>query len=127
MKRAEEQRRISAPISIVDREFDLFHEIPISSQSSGHEFVLHIQLQYSVEAEIGQHFNGYGFASNQQWRGTVPFITCCPYFRWEVASLIKSTGYDMIEKKGLLYESDGSLCISVGYGLLLIVYCRIGS
>lgn len=75
MKRAEEQGRIYTPISIEDREFALFHEIPMSSQSSGHEFVLHIQRESSVTVEIGQHFNGYGFASNNKWRGTVPIIT----------------------------------------------------
>ncbi|MFY3328500.1 type I-F CRISPR-associated endoribonuclease Cas6/Csy4 [Vibrio fluvialis] len=75
MKRAEEFGHAFTPISVEEREFELFHEIPISSKSSGHDFVLHIQRQYPVVAEIEQHFNGYGFASNQQWRGTVPLVT----------------------------------------------------
>lgn len=75
MKRAEEFGHTFTPISVEEREFELFHEIPISSQSSGHEFVLHIQRQYPVQAEIGQGFNGYGFASNQLWQGTVPLIS----------------------------------------------------
>ncbi len=75
MRRAEEFGHTFTPISVEEREFELFHDIPISSQSSGHDFVLHIQRQYPVEAEIGQGFNGYGFASNQLWQGTVPLIS----------------------------------------------------
>lgn len=75
MKRAEEFGHTFTPISVEEREFKLFHEILISSQSSGHEFVLHIQRQYPVQAEIGQGFNGYGFSSNQLWQGTVPLIS----------------------------------------------------
>ncbi|MFG0770542.1 type I-F CRISPR-associated endoribonuclease Cas6/Csy4 [Vibrio plantisponsor] len=74
MKRAEEFGHTFIPISVEEREFELFHEIPISSKSSGNDFVLHIQRQYLVEAGIGQRFNGYGFASNQLWQGTVPVI-----------------------------------------------------
>lgn len=75
MLRAETQGRIYTPVSVEEREFELFHEIPISSQSSGHAFVLHIQRQFPVYQEIGQSFNGYGFASNQRWQGTVPIMS----------------------------------------------------
>ena len=75
IKRAEQFGHAFTPTSVEEREFQLFHEIPISSKASGHDFVLHIQRQYPVQAEIGGGFNGYGFASNQQWKGTVPLVT----------------------------------------------------
>ncbi|PNI03193.1 type I-F CRISPR-associated endoribonuclease Cas6/Csy4 [Vibrio diazotrophicus] len=75
MKRAQEFGHAFTAISVEEREFELFHEIPISSKSSGCDFVLHIQRQYPVEAEIVQGFNGYGFASNKLWKGTVPLIS----------------------------------------------------
>ncbi|MCF7360856.1 type I-F CRISPR-associated endoribonuclease Cas6/Csy4 [Vibrio sp. A1-b2] len=74
MRRAEEFGHTFTPISVEEREFELFHEIPISSQSSGDEFVLHIQRQCLMDEEIQQGFNGYGFASNKLWQGTVPMV-----------------------------------------------------
>ncbi len=44
MKRAEEFGHASTPISVEEREFELFHEIPISSKSSGHDVNLHLNL-----------------------------------------------------------------------------------
>ncbi|EKO3971863.1 type I-F CRISPR-associated endoribonuclease Cas6/Csy4 [Vibrio fluvialis] len=43
MKRAEQFGHAFTPISVEEREFELFHEIPISSKSSGHDFALHKQ------------------------------------------------------------------------------------
>lgn len=54
-----------------DREFELFHKIPIASQKSGQDFVLHIQKQVP-ENNQGSEFNSYGFGSPVEWDGTVP-------------------------------------------------------
>ncbi|SON49914.1 type I-F CRISPR-associated endoribonuclease Cas6/Csy4 [Vibrio tapetis] len=53
------------------REFEHFHKVPISSGSSGQDFILHLQREQTVES-VATGFNCYGFATNKDWRGTVP-------------------------------------------------------
>jgi CRISPR-associated endonuclease Csy4 len=75
MKRAEERGVGYLPVSEEERIFDNFHQVPIGSRSTGNEFVLHIQRELLTEMSVEYGFNGYGFASNDRWRGTVPIVT----------------------------------------------------
>ncbi|WP_418114087.1 type I-F CRISPR-associated endoribonuclease Cas6/Csy4 [Vibrio scophthalmi] len=59
------------PVSEEERVVDHFHRIPISSGSSGQEYILHIQKEL-VDSREQPNFNSYGLATNQEKRGTVP-------------------------------------------------------
>ncbi|MDF2152875.1 type I-F CRISPR-associated endoribonuclease Cas6/Csy4 [Vibrio sp. CAU 1672] len=59
------------PVAVEERVVDHFHRIPISSGSSGQEFILHIQKEFT-ESREQPRFNSYGFATNQEKKGTVP-------------------------------------------------------
>lgn len=75
INRAEAQGKSYIPIPNEEREFDLFHEIPVCSQSLGNEFILHIQRRFPEVLETGKVFNSYGFSSNDKWKGTVPIVS----------------------------------------------------
>lgn len=75
INRAEAQGKSYIPIPNEEREFDLFHEIPVCSQSLGNEFILHIQRRFPEVLEAGKVFNSYGFSSNDKWKGTVPIVS----------------------------------------------------
>ncbi|MDF4804736.1 type I-F CRISPR-associated endoribonuclease Cas6/Csy4, partial [Vibrio parahaemolyticus] len=47
------------------------HRIPISSGSSGEDYMLFVQKEF-VGERGGANFNSYGLATNQERRGTVP-------------------------------------------------------
>jgi CRISPR-associated endonuclease Csy4 len=53
------------------REVDLFHCIAISSKRTEQDFLLHVQKE-PVTEQSEPEFNQYGFATNEQLRGTVP-------------------------------------------------------
>jgi CRISPR-associated endonuclease Csy4 len=53
------------------REVDLFHCIAISSKSTEQDFLLHVQKE-PVTEQGKPEFNQYGFATNEQLKGTVP-------------------------------------------------------
>jgi CRISPR-associated endonuclease Csy4 len=59
------------PVANEYREVGHFHRIPVSSESSGQDFLLHIQKELVSERDAGE-FNSYGFSTNQDKRGTVP-------------------------------------------------------
>lgn len=80
IKRAEEHGRAYTPVPNEERVFEFFHEIPISSHSTGHEFILHIQRHIPVDMNVEGGFNGYGFASNERWKETVPIVNVKPCF-----------------------------------------------
>lgn len=63
----------SFPVADEEREFGHFHRIPIASVSSKQGFVLHVQKE-RVDERNAVNFNTYGFATNQDRRGTVPDI-----------------------------------------------------
>ncbi|NUW71705.1 type I-F CRISPR-associated endoribonuclease Cas6/Csy4 [Vibrio mediterranei] len=73
MARAELAGEESIPVADEEREFEHFHRIPISSGSSKQEFFLHVQKEH-VDERNAVNFNTYGFANNQDRRGTVPDI-----------------------------------------------------
>lgn len=60
--------------NIEAREFNTFHRIAISSLSSQQDFLLHIQKNV-IENQAEPVFNRYGFATNQQFNGTVPDLS----------------------------------------------------
>ena len=61
------------PVAEESRVLDHFHRVPISSDSSGQDFILHVQ-KVAVENRDEPFFNSYGLATNQEKRGTVPDI-----------------------------------------------------
>ncbi|MFA0026623.1 type I-F CRISPR-associated endoribonuclease Cas6/Csy4, partial [Vibrio sp. 10N.261.49.A5] len=54
-----------------DRVIDSFHRIPISSGSSGEDYMLFVQKELVSERGTA-NFNSYGLATNQERKGTVP-------------------------------------------------------
>jgi CRISPR-associated endonuclease Csy4 len=71
-KRAIARGEIFEPIRSSEvREVDLFHCIAISSKSTEQDFLLHVQKE-PVTEQGEPEFNQYGFATNEQLRGTVP-------------------------------------------------------
>ncbi|EGQ9610543.1 type I-F CRISPR-associated endoribonuclease Cas6/Csy4 [Vibrio cholerae] len=74
LERAEAQGTGYVPKPAEDREFEPFHSIPIDSHSTGQQFILHIQRQFTDNVGDENQFNSYGFASNERWTGTVPLF-----------------------------------------------------
>ncbi|HDY7993078.1 TPA: type I-F CRISPR-associated endoribonuclease Cas6/Csy4 [Vibrio vulnificus] len=63
------------PVTNEDRAIDSFHRIPISSGSSGEDYMLFVQKEF-VSERVAANFNSYGLATNQERRGTVPDLRC---------------------------------------------------
>ncbi|CDT79737.1 conserved hypothetical protein [Vibrio coralliirubri] len=61
----------SLPATNEERVIDSFHRIPISSGSSGEDYILFLQKELVVERGAA-NFNSYGLATNQERKGTVP-------------------------------------------------------
>lgn len=74
LARAEAQGTGYVPKPAEEREFKPFHCIPIDSHSTGQQFILHIQRQFTNSVGDENQFNSYGFASNERWTGTVPLF-----------------------------------------------------
>ncbi|MEZ9581629.1 type I-F CRISPR-associated endoribonuclease Cas6/Csy4, partial [Vibrio cyclitrophicus] len=61
----------SLPATNEERVIDSFHRIPISSGSSGEDYILFVQKEL-VSERVAANFNSYGLATNQERKGTVP-------------------------------------------------------
>ena len=61
----------SLPVTNEERVVDSFHRIPISSGSSGEDYILFVQKKL-VSERVAANFNSYGLATNQERKGTVP-------------------------------------------------------
>ncbi|NAW94959.1 type I-F CRISPR-associated endoribonuclease Cas6/Csy4 [Vibrio sp. V42_P2S4T144] len=61
----------SLPVTNEERVVDSFHRIPISSGSSGEDYILFVQKEFVCERGAA-NFNSYGLATNQERKGTVP-------------------------------------------------------
>lgn len=61
----------SLPVTNEERIVDSFHRIPISSGSSGEDYILFVQKEFVCE-RVAANFNSYGLATNQERKGTVP-------------------------------------------------------
>ncbi|MFA0000035.1 type I-F CRISPR-associated endoribonuclease Cas6/Csy4 [Vibrio lentus] len=61
----------SLPVTNEERVIDSFHRIPISSGSSGEDYILFVQKEL-VSERVAANFNSYGLATNQERKGTVP-------------------------------------------------------
>ncbi len=61
----------SLPVTNEERVIDSFHRIPISSGSSGEDYILFVQKELVSERDAA-NFNSYGLATNQERKGTVP-------------------------------------------------------
>lgn len=51
-----------------------FHKVPISSNSNGHDFILHIQRQL-INDICDEPFGSYGMATNELHKGSVPALS----------------------------------------------------
>ena len=71
LERAKELGNDYSPGVNEERHFNFFHRIPISSGSSGQDYLLHVQKE-NAEKRALSHFSSYGLATNQEKRGTVP-------------------------------------------------------
>ena len=69
----------SLPETNEERVIDSFHRIPISSGSSGEDYILFVQKDL-VSERGAANFNSYGLATNEERRGTVPDLHFCPFF-----------------------------------------------
>ncbi|MFH6953356.1 type I-F CRISPR-associated endoribonuclease Cas6/Csy4 [Pseudoalteromonas sp. XMcav1-K] len=56
-----------------DTEISTFHKIPIASKSNQNDFVLHLRLEQADS--IQNMYNSYGFATNKEYKGSVPLLT----------------------------------------------------
>ncbi|MHB9954811.1 type I-F CRISPR-associated endoribonuclease Cas6/Csy4 [Vibrio campbellii] len=61
----------SLPVTNEERIVDSFHRIPISSGSTGEDYILFVQKEF-VSERGAVNFNSYGLATNQERKGTVP-------------------------------------------------------
>ncbi|YCO02798.1 type I-F CRISPR-associated endoribonuclease Cas6/Csy4 [Vibrio sp. VNB-15] len=61
----------SLPVTNEERIVDSFHRVPISSGSSGEDYMLFVQ-KVLVSERGAANFNSYGLATNQERKGTVP-------------------------------------------------------
>ncbi|WP_102502377.1 type I-F CRISPR-associated endoribonuclease Cas6/Csy4 [Vibrio lentus] len=61
----------SLPVTNEERVIYSFHRIPISSASSGEDYMLFVQKELVGEC-VAANFNSYGLATNQERKGTVP-------------------------------------------------------
>lgn len=59
------------PVTNEERIVDSFHRIPITSGSSGEDYILFVQKEF-VSERVAANFNSYGLATNQERKGTVP-------------------------------------------------------
>ncbi len=64
----------SLPVTNEERIVDSFHRIPISSGSSGEDYMLFVQKEL-VSERGAANFNSYGLATNQERKGTVPELS----------------------------------------------------
>lgn len=55
-----------------DIEISTFHKIPIASKRNQNDFVLHLRLE--LANSIQNTFNSYGFATNEEYKGSVPLL-----------------------------------------------------
>ena len=67
----------SLPVTNEERVIDSFHRIPISSGSSGEDYILFVQKEF-VGERVAANFNSYGLATNQERKGTVPELRFDP-------------------------------------------------
>lgn len=73
IKRAEARGEAHIPVNREDREIEHYHSIEMFSDSTQTRMTLYLQRQ-SVEHHKTESFNGYGFATNEKYQGTVPNI-----------------------------------------------------
>lgn len=73
MARAELLDVEHTPVAVEERVVEHYHRIPISSGSSGQDYILHIQRE-RVESRGQPDFSSYGLATKQEKKGTVPAL-----------------------------------------------------
>lgn len=72
-RRAEARGEIYQPKANIERnEIDIFHSAFIQSKTTEQDFMLHIQKQKCDNNFYCSNYSGYGFASNQEYTGSVP-------------------------------------------------------
>jgi len=76
-KRAEARGETYKPVLHMNTEkrvFDHYHTIPMNSKEKPDGFTLHVQKELGIEQHLAD-FLDYGFATNEQHRGTVPKLS----------------------------------------------------
>lgn len=72
-RRAEARGEIYKPKANIERnEIDIFHSAFIQSKTTEQDFMLHIQKRKCDNTFYSSNYSGYGFASNQEYTGSVP-------------------------------------------------------
>ncbi len=64
-------REQALPVAKEERVIEHFHRVPISSGSSGQDYILFTQKELVIKRSTAD-FNSYGLSTNQGRRGTVP-------------------------------------------------------
>lgn len=77
-RRAEARGEIYQPKPNIERnEIDIFHSAFIQSKTTGQDFLLHLQKRSCSNYSFSSDYSGYGFATNQEYNGSVPELTDC--------------------------------------------------
>lgn len=72
-RRAEARGEIYQPKSNVEiSEINIFHSVFIQSKTTGQDFLLHLQKRSCSNYLFSSDYSGYGFATNQEYTGSVP-------------------------------------------------------
>jgi CRISPR-associated endonuclease Csy4 len=75
-RRAESRGDVYTPKANIERsEINIFHSAFIQSKTTKQDFMLHIQKRKCDDNFYSSNYSGYGFASNQEYTGSVPELS----------------------------------------------------
>lgn len=75
-RRAESRGEVYKPKeNLTSGEIDSFHSAFIQSKTTGQHFILHLQKRSCSNYSFSSDYSGYGFASNQEYTGSVPDLS----------------------------------------------------
>ncbi len=75
-RRAEARGELYVPKAHRERtEIDIFHSAFIQSKTTGQDFLLHLQKRSCSNYSFSADYSGYGFATNQEYTGSVPELS----------------------------------------------------
>lgn len=78
LKRAEARGESHVPINRETRKIEHYHAIEMFSGSTQKRMTIYLQKQMAETSQVSK-FNSYGFATNQEYQGTVPNLTLFDY------------------------------------------------
>jgi CRISPR-associated protein Cas6/Csy4, subtype I-F/YPEST len=72
-RRAEARGEIYRPQPNIERnKIEIYHSAFLQSKTTGQDFLLHIQKRRCNNIFFSSDYSGYGFATNQEYNGSVP-------------------------------------------------------